>query len=131
MAVELMIGLEGEANATVTENLTAIAMRSGDVPVLATPALTALMEEAAVAALNAHLDNASTSVGVRIDVRHLAASPVGTQVYTYARLVNVEGKRLTFRVSAYEEPSRAGEALGEGTHERVIVNREKFLARTR
>lgn len=129
--MELQIGLEGDASFTVTKPRTAIAMHSGDVPVLATPALSALMEEAAINAIQRHLDADATSVGVRIEVEHMAASPIGTKVYAHARLARAEGRRLTFRVDAYSNPERRGEPLGQGTHERVIVNREKFLAKVK
>jgi predicted thioesterase len=126
---ELQVGLEGDAEFLVTEDHTAIAMRSGDVPVLATPALTALMEEAAINAVQGHLAEGSTSVGVRIEMRHMVASIVGAKVYAHARLARAEGRRLTFRVDAYSNPERRGDPLGEGFHERVIVEREKFLAK--
>lgn len=125
--LDLQIGLEGDAEATVTKSRTAEALRSGDVPVLGTPALTALMEEAAMAALQGHLPEGATSVGVRIEVRHMIASPLGAKVYAHARLLRSEGRRLTFRVDAYNNPERRGDPLGGGLHERVIVDREKFL----
>jgi len=127
--IDLQVGLEGTAEFTVTEERTAIAMRSGDVPVLATPALTALMEEAAMDAVKGHLPEGSTSVGVRIEVRHMVASTVGARVYAHARLARAEGRRLNFRVDAYSNPERRGDPVGTGLHERVIVDREKFLAK--
>lgn len=129
--MELQIGLEGDASFIVTKPRTAIAMHSGDVPVLATPALSALMEEAAINAVQGHLDADSTSVGVRIAIEHMSASPIGTKVYAHARLSRAEGRRLTFRVDAYNNPERRGEPLGHGEHVRVIVNREKFLAKVK
>lgn len=127
--LDLQIGLEGDAEFSVTEERTAIAMRSGDVPVLSTPALTALMEEAAINAIQGHLPEGSTSVGVRIEVRHMIASTVGAKVYAHARLARAEGRRLTFRVDAYSNPERRGDPLGGGLHERVIVERDKFLSK--
>ena len=121
----LRAGLSGEAKTQVTEHNTAPAWRSGDVPVFATPALIALMEEAAVAALAPFLAEGQTSVGVQVDVRHLAATPVGANVRAVARLMLIEGRRLTFRVLAYDDK----ENIGEGQHERMIVDRTKFLAR--
>lgn len=123
---DLRVGHSGEATGVVTEGNTAVAMHSGDVPVFATPALVALMEEAAVAALAPYLAEAQTSVGVQVDVRHLAATPVGAAVRAVARLMLIEGRRLTFRVLAYDDK----ESIGEGQHERIIVDRAKFIART-
>ncbi len=117
--------LSGEAERTVTEEWTAIRMGSGTVPVLATPALVAVMEEAAVRALEGHLPPDQTSVGVRIDVRHLAATPLGMRVRARATLVGVEGRHLTFRIEAWDEREKVGEA----DHERVIVHAERFMER--
>ncbi|MCS7282348.1 MAG: thioesterase family protein [Anaerolineae bacterium] len=119
--------LYGEAERTVTEEWTAVRMGSGTVPVLATPALVAVMEEAAVRALEGHLPPGQTSVGVRIDVRHLAATPLGMRVRACATLVSVEGRRLTFRIEAWDDREKVGEA----DHERVLVDVERFLARVR
>lgn len=126
MTSELHAGLTGEATATVEARTLASAMGSGDVPVYATPAMIALMEQAAVAALAPHLQPGATSVGVRIDVRHLAASPAGRTIRAQARLTLVDGRRLTFRVQAFD----GSEQIGDGVHERVIVDREKFLQRS-
>lgn len=126
MQSQLQPGLTGEATATVTELNIASAMRSGDVPAFATPAMVALMEEAAVNALNDCLEPEKTTVGVRIDVRHLAATPLGVNVRAQARLVSLEGRRLTFRMTAHDDV----EQIGEGVHERMIVDRAKFIDRT-
>jgi fluoroacetyl-CoA thioesterase len=124
---ELHPGMVGESRSVVTDEMTAATMRSGDVPVFATPAMVALMEEAAVRAIAPALEDGKTSVGVRVDVRHLAATPVGTPVRAQARLTLIEGRRLTFKVQAWD----GSEQIGEGIHERMIVEREKFLQRTR
>ncbi len=127
MTNELQAGLEGEARVAVSARNTAEALGSGDVPVFATPAMLALMEEAAVHALQGALDEGQTSVGVGVEVRHLAPTAVGGSVRAQARLLVVEGRRLTFRVTADDEKQR----IGEGTHERVLVDRARFLERTR
>ncbi len=124
-AAELRAGVSGEAKGVVTADNTAVAMRSGDVPVFATPALVALMEEAAVAALAPYLAEGQTSVGVQVEVRHLAATPVGAQVRAVARVMLIEGRRVTMRVLAYDEK----QSIGEGQHERMIVDRTRFLER--
>jgi len=122
---ELQLGIVGEAGRAVTPELTATRWGSGRVPVLGTPALVALMEQAAVTALEDHLEAGQTSVGVRIDVRHLAATPVGMRVRARAELMAVEGRRLTFRVEAWDEV----ELVGQADHERVLVDQARFVQR--
>jgi len=122
----LTAGLTGVATREVTEADTAIALGSGDVSVFATPALASLMEAAAVAALRDVLDEGQTTVGVQLEIQHLAATPVGMTVRAEARLMAVEGRRLSFRVSAAD----ATEQIGVGTHQRVIVDRARFMHRT-
>lgn len=117
----------GEAERMVTEDWSAPGMGSGTVPVLATPALVALMEQAAVRALEGRLPAGQTSVGVRIDIRHLAATPVGMGVRARALLVAAEGRRLTFQIEAWDGVEKVGEAV----HERVVVDAERFMERVR
>jgi fluoroacetyl-CoA thioesterase len=117
----------GEAERVVTEEWTAPSMGSGTVPVLATPALVALMEQAAVRALEGRLPPGQTSVGVRIDVRHLAATPPGIRVRAQATLVAAEGRRLTFHIEAWDD----SEKIGEAVHERVVIDTERFMERVR
>jgi predicted thioesterase len=122
---EIRVGLRGEAWTTVTENLTAQAMSSGDLPVYATPAMIALMEEAAVAAVSSLLPPDETSVGLMISVEHLRAAPIGSRIRSQAETIEVENRQIVFVVSAWH-----GEILiGEGRHTRVVVNRERFLQR--
>lgn len=104
---------------------TALAVHSGGLPVLATPRMIALMEEAAVAAVAPYLPAGVETVGTRIDVRHLAATPLGGTVIATARLVEMDRRRLVFAVSASDE---AGE-IGHGVHERHIVESASFLSR--
>lgn len=122
----LQPGLLGAATVTVTTANTASALGSGDVEVFATPALASLVEAAAVDALRGVLDDGQTSVGVHLDLQHLAATPVGMRVRAEARLMTVEGRRLTFRVTAADE----SEQIGAGLHQRVIVDAARFLVRT-
>jgi fluoroacetyl-CoA thioesterase len=121
---ELTPGLTGTVEAIVTEADTAARLGSGLVPVLGTPALVGLMEGAAVQSLVGHLSLGRTSVGGRIDVRHLAPTPVGMRVGARAELSKVEGRRLVFHVEAWDEIER----IGEATHERFIVDVERFVA---
>lgn len=117
------VGLRGEAAVTVDQHNTALAMGSGNVPAFATPALVALVERAAVNALRRHLDEGDDSVGVAVNIRHLAPTPVGKRVRAEAEVTAVEGRRVTFVVRAFD----ATDKVGEGTHQRVIVNREDFM----
>ena len=125
MSPPLLPGLSGSASAVVVQENTAQALGSGSVPVFGTPALIALLEKAAVDALAPGLAPGQTSVGVRVDVRHLAATPLGLTVSAQARLLAVDGRRLTFAVTAFDD----AEQVAEGIHERVIVDEQRFLAR--
>lgn len=121
----LTAGLTGEVEAIVTKANTAASWGSGLVPVFGTPALVGLMEGAAVQALSDHLPPGRTSVGGRIDLRHLAPTPVGMRVRARAELLEVEGSRLEFHVEAWDEV----EQIGEATHERFVVDKQQFIAR--
>lgn len=118
------VGLIGEMEMMVTEEDTAERWGSGLVPVLGTPRLVAILENAAVKALNGHLPPGQTSVGGRMDIRHLAPTPVGMDVRAQAELVEVSGRRLVFQVEAWDEV----EKIGDGTHERFAVDEERFIA---
>mgnify|MGYP006292830839 CR=1 FL=1 len=109
------VGLIGEVEMTVTEDDTAERWGSG---------LVAILENAAVKALNGHLPSGQTSVGGRMDVRHLAPTPVGMDVRARGELVEASGHRLVFRVEAWDEV----EKIGEATHERFAVDEERFIA---
>ena len=119
----IALGARGEASRSVTPDQTAEAFGSGLVPVYATPAMVGLMEQAAVNALAAALEPDETSVGTRIEVSHLAATPPGDQVRAEAVVEAVAGRRLTFTLTAWDST----EKIGEGRHERVVVSRERFL----
>ena len=109
----------------MTDAVTAIAMGSGDMPVLATPAMMALMENAAMLAVAPHLPEGCTTVGGHISASHLKPTPVGETVTATATVIRVEGKKIEFKLKA-----RCGDTLlGEGTHLRFIVDREKFMSR--
>ncbi len=118
-------GLTHTSQLTVTDAVTAIAMGSGDMPVLATPAMMALMENAAMLAVAQHLPEGCTTVGGHIASAHLKPSKLGDTVTATATVTHVEGKRIEFKVEA-----RCGDVLlGEGTHLRFVVDRDKFLSR--
>ncbi len=116
-------GLSYTSRITVTEADTAARMGSGDMAVFATPAMAALMENAAMNAVAPYLQTESATVGTAIDIAHTKASPVGAHVEATATLVAVEGRKLVFEVAASDG---TGE-IGRGTHTRYIVGRERFL----
>ena len=122
----LTIGLKYTASTTVTEDKTARMMGSGTLDVFATPAMIALMEEAAYKAVESALDAGCGSVGTYLDIKHTAATPLGMTVRAEAELCEIDGRRLVFTLKAYDE---AG-LIGEGRHERFIIQNEKFMART-
>lgn len=116
-------GISYTSQACVTEHLTAIHQGSGDLPVLATPAMVALMENAAMQCVATHLPSTETTVGSLIETTHLRPTPVGQDIRATATLTAIEGRKLTFRV----ETSDAKGTIGEGTHVRYIVSRERFM----
>lgn len=116
-------GLTGSAQVAVTAQNTAAAMGSGLLPVFATPAMTALMEQAAVNACAGGLDEQSGTVGTSLNLTHDAATPIGMTVRAEAVLTAVEGRKLTFAVRAFDE---AGQ-IGAGVHQRFIINNDRFL----
>lgn len=121
---EIMPGLKGRAEKTVESANTAKAMGSGSLDVFATPALVAMMEEAAVNALL--LEEGQSSVGVSLDIKHTAATPLGMKVWAQAELIEVDRRRLVFKVEAFDQK----ELVGTGTHERFLIDSEKFMAKT-
>ena len=119
---ELRVGLTGRKELTVEERHTASHHGSGGVPVYATPMMVLAMEEAALSAVDPLLDDGRATVGVSLDVRHLAATPLGMRVTASAELMRIDGRMLTFRVEARDE----AELIGEGTHVRAVVDLERF-----
>jgi fluoroacetyl-CoA thioesterase len=120
-------GLSATVDLTVTDEDTAIALRSGEVPVLATPRILALVEEASVRALEGHLELGSSTVGMRVQLEHISPTPIGAKVRAEANLEKVEGRRLLFHVAARDE--RGLVAAGKVT--RVMVDVERFMEKTR
>ena len=118
----LEIGLKGSSCFFVTLNDTAKALGSGGLDVLSTPKLIALMENAALLSVRPYLEEGSDTVGTLLNVKHLAATPVGMTVRAEAELIEIDRRRLVFSVKAWDEV----ELVGEGTHERFIVDMEKF-----
>jgi fluoroacetyl-CoA thioesterase len=115
-------GLVGRYKIVVQDEHTAPFVGSGKVRVLATPVMINLFEAAALACCEHHLPSGHQSLGIHLDVRHIAATPVGMAVDATAELIKVEGRTLTFKVEAHDER----ELIGDGLHERVVVNVERF-----
>ncbi len=123
--MDLSAGLSAAVELIVTDADTATAVGSGDVPVLATPRVVALVEAATVAAVAPHLDRASTTVGTRVELDHHAPTLIGATVVAEARLSTVDGRKLSFEVVL-----REGTAVtAQGRVDRVVVDRERFLAK--
>lgn len=121
----LEVGLKHTSTTTVNNSNTAIALGSGDMPVLATPAMLALMENAAMLAVSPELTEENTTVGGHIEVSHLKPSPIGVEVSATAILYKVDGRKLYFKVVAQQGDT----VIGEGTHLRFIVNRGHFMSK--
>ena len=117
------IGLKGRAETRSTESNTATAACSGALPVFGTPFMIALMEEAAFTSLNPYLAEGESTVGTKIEITHLSATPVGMEVWAESEVTEVDRKRIVFTVTAYDEKG----LIGEGTHERFIVKSGPFL----
>ena len=118
-------GLQGSARLLVGAQHTAPSIGSGKVPVLATPVMINVIEAAALAAVEHLLPAGHQSLGIHLDVRHFAATPIGMHVNATAELVAVDGRTLSFRVEARDDK----EPIGSGSHQRVVVNVARFDAR--
>ncbi len=122
---QLSPGIRGEITRRVTADLTADRFGNPGVNVLATPMLVSLCEEAALACLTPYLGPGEASVGTRVELSHIAATPVGMTVRVEATLTGIDGRRLTFDVRARDDR----EEVGVGRHERFLIDRARFLAR--
>lgn len=123
--VNVAVGLKGEARLTVGEADTARSLGSGDVDVLGTPKLVALFEQATVEALSGILDDDQTTVGMRVQIDHLQPTPVGAEVVVEAQLDKIEGRRISFTVTATD----SGGLVAAGKVTRVVVDRTKFMSK--
>ncbi|GHT77319.1 thioesterase [Spirochaetia bacterium] len=119
----LHLGLRGQKEETVTDRSTASAWGSGGLPVYATPAMVVLLEGACLAAVDPLLPAGFSTVGTVLQVKHLAATPPGMSVRAVGELQEIDGRHLVFTVEVYDEAGK----IGEGTHERFIIDNEKFL----
>lgn len=122
----IQVGFSAEKAMTVTEKDTARTHGSGLVDVLSTPAMIALMEGAAVECVDEYLADGQISVGTGIDIKHMAAIPIGIEIYAKATICRIDGRLIVFRIEAWDSE----EKIGEGTHTRFVVEEERFLTRT-
>lgn len=122
----MQIGQRNQITTKVKESDIAKVFGSGELEVLSTPRMIALMEECAYKCISADLEAGATTVGTLMNVKHVSATPIGMDVTVEAEITEIDGRRVCFSVKAYDE---AG-LIGEGTHERFIVYSEKFLTRT-
>ncbi|MEG1633840.1 MAG: thioesterase family protein [Oscillospiraceae bacterium] len=123
--MEIKIGLKGSMEATVTPTMTASHFGSGAQEVLATPVMIGMMEGASATSLEPFLEAGQSSVGTRVDIAHLSATPLNMKIRTESEVIEVERRRILFSVKAFDEVG----LIGEGTHERFIIDAEKFMAK--
>ena len=121
--MEIIVGMKGEASTLVEREDTAAEVGSGSLLVYATPCMVALMEGAACEAINEALAEDQSSVGISLNIEHLSATPGGLEVRAEAEVTAVEGKIITFTITAYDEAGK----IGEGTHKRCVISSQKFL----
>lgn len=121
----LTVGISNELSKNVTKETTAAVLGSGTLDVYATPAMVALMEETCMKSVQGELEAGSGTVGTGLTIHHVSATPVGMQVRCVSKLVEVDGRKLVFDVQAFDE---AG-LIGQGTHERFIIENEKFFSK--
>ncbi len=124
--MEITVGMTGSASTMVEREDTAYEVGSGSLLVYATPCMVALMEGAACEAIAEALPEEKTTVGVELNISHLAGTPVGMEVRAEAEVTQVEGNTITFHVAAFDESGK----IGEGTHKRVAVTAQRFLDKT-
>ena len=123
----IKVGLKYESQTVVSTTNTANTLGSGDMEVFATPAMIALMENAAMMAVAPHLDEGASTVGIEMATSHIKASPIGATITAYAELISAEGRKLSFKVKAWDEQG----VIGEGNHTRFVVDRERFLSKVK
>lgn len=124
--MEITIGMKGSVSTVVEREDTASEVGSGSLLVYATPCMVALMEGAACEAIASALGEEKTSVGIALNISHLAATPVGMEVWAEAEVTEVDRNTITFQVTAFDEKGK----IGEGTHKRAIVTVQRFLDKT-
>lgn len=121
----MKIGIIGKSEIVVTKDVTAAAIGSGMVDVFATPMMISLMENTCAKSVASHLQADESTVGTHVNVSHCAATPIGMKVYCESELIEIDRRKLTFKVTAYDERG----LIGEGLHERFIIDSKKFQAK--
>lgn len=124
--MKIEIGMKGEAATLCERSDTALEVGSGSLLVYATPCMAAMMEAAACDAIEAGLEETETTVGIELNLKHIAATPVGMEVRAEASVTAVEGKIVSFTIEAFDEAGK----IGEATHKRALVNSQRFLDKT-
>ena len=124
--MEITVGMKAEVSTLVEREDTAAEVGSGSLLVYATPCMVALMEGAACEAIAPAIPEDKTTVGIELNIQHTSATPVGLEVRAEAEVTSVEGKIITFSLTAYDEAGK----IGEGTHKRCIVSSQRFLDKT-
>ena len=119
----LKIGMLGEARTKVAYENTAIKYGSGTVSVFATPAMIGLMEKASIGSVDSYLPKGYATVGTKVEIKHIAATPIDMEVVARSELLEIDGLKLKFKVEAYDD----GEKIGEGTHTRYIIKLDDFI----
>lgn len=119
-------GIKGRQEVMVTAENSANALGSGLLEVFATPAMTALMEKTAWMSISSYMNDGEGTVGTSLNIKHSAATPIGMQVYCESELMEVDGRRLVFHLEVFDEKGK----IGEGEHERFIINNAKFIDKT-
>ena len=123
--IDLKVPMYGEARTKVSNDNTALKFGSGSVDVFGTPAMIALMETASINTVDKNLPDGFATVGIDLKIKHIAATPKGMNITASAELTEIDGKRLVFKVEAFDEV----EKIGEGTHQRFIIELDKFKSR--
>jgi len=123
--MSVTVGMKARVEDVVTQDNTAISAGSGTLPVFATPFMCALMEKASWMAVSPALNDGDSSVGTKLSISHLSATPVGMKVWAESEVTAVDGKRIEFHITAGDEKGM----IGEGTHERFIVTNDRFLSK--
>lgn len=121
----LKAGIKGRQEVMVTEDNSASALGSGLLEVFATPAMAALIEKTAWMSVDPYMNDGEGTVGTVLNIKHMAATPVGMTVWCESELTEVDGRRLVFHVEVFDETGK----VGEGEHERFVINNEKFMAK--
>ena len=122
----IKLGIVGEVKDIVNNGNIAKTLRSGELKVYATPAMVALMEEAAYKSVQSELEEGKGSVGILMNIKHLASTPIGMEVIAKSELIEIDRKRMVFKVEAFDERGK----IGEGIHERFIIDNEQFQNKT-